>query len=79
MDNLYRLSEVQPYGALMLRGRWEDDQTFVADYPYDMFGLNRLGELGETELRFKFTNDLLEVTIVPLIFGGEPVSFSGER
>jgi CubicO group peptidase (beta-lactamase class C family) len=79
LDNIFRLSNVPPLGELLLRGRWRDADTFVGDYPYSMFGTNRLGELGETEIQFKFSGDRLDVTIIPLIFGGESITFSGKR
>lgn len=79
LDNLFRLSKVEPFGALLLRGRWVDERTFSADYPYSITGPTRLGELGETEMRFQFSGDRLDVTIIPLIFGGEPFTISAER
>jgi CubicO group peptidase (beta-lactamase class C family) len=79
LDNIYRRSSGEELGELFLRGRWVDEQTFVADYPYPPYGSAALGELGETEFRFKFSGDRLEVTVEELIFGGEPVSIKGSR
>jgi hypothetical protein len=44
-----------------------------------MYGLQQLGELSETRLLFRFTDDRMEVTVTPHIFGGEPVVISGGR
>jgi hypothetical protein len=63
----------------LLRGRWADEQTFVVDYPYPAAGTPVLGELGETEFRFKFTGDNVEVTVQQLVFGGEAVVLEGSR
>jgi CubicO group peptidase (beta-lactamase class C family) len=79
LDNLYRQTDTQLLGSLLLRGRWEDGRTFVVDYPYSMAGPTRLGELGETQMRFRFESDNLEVTCAPLIFGGDPISLTGKR
>lgn len=79
LDNIYRFSTGEAIGELFLRGRWSDEQTFVVDYPYPPYGSHVLGELGETEFRFKFSGDELEVTAEELIFGGEPVSIKGSR
>jgi CubicO group peptidase (beta-lactamase class C family) len=79
LDNIYRLSTGEAIGELFLRGRWRDEQTFVIDYPYPPYGPPLLGELGETEYRFKFSGDQLEVTVEELIFGGEPLSIKGSR
>jgi CubicO group peptidase (beta-lactamase class C family) len=79
LDNIYRLSTGEAIGELFLRGRWRDEQTFVIDYPYPPYGSPLLGELGETEFRFRFSGDQLEVTVEELIFGGEPLSIKGLR
>jgi hypothetical protein len=39
----------------------------------------RLGELGETQFQFKFTDNTLKITIEELVFGGEPIVFEGTR
>lgn len=79
LDNIYRLSNSPVLGQVLLRARWEDDQTFVADYPYAFAGLTKLGELGETKISFQFTGDILTVTITPQIFGGQPLIIVGKR
>jgi CubicO group peptidase (beta-lactamase class C family) len=79
LNNLFRLTDSPLLGKLMLRGRWEDDNTFVVDYPYTLYGAPRLGELAETEMRFTFNGDQLEIMITPLIFGGEPSQIHGMR
>jgi CubicO group peptidase (beta-lactamase class C family) len=79
LDNIYRRSTSEEIGEMFLRGRWVDEQTFVIDYPYPPYGSAVLGELGETEFRFKFSGDELEVTVKELIFGGEPISIKGSR
>ncbi|HMN58995.1 MAG TPA: serine hydrolase [Anaerolinea sp.] len=79
LDNLYRLSDTTVLGKLLMRGRWIDGQTFAVDYPYNMAGPLRLGELGETEMRFQFTGDQVRMTATPLIFGGEPLVLTGKR
>lgn len=79
LDNIYRLSTGDAIGEILLRGRWADDQTFIVDYPYPAVGATVLGELGETEFRFKFIGATVEVTAEQLIFGGEPVIIQGSR
>jgi CubicO group peptidase (beta-lactamase class C family) len=79
LDNLYRLSGGEAIGELLLRGRWTDEQTFVIDYPYPAVGGTTLGELGETEFRFKFLGDELEVTVEQMIFADEPIVVKGSR
>jgi CubicO group peptidase (beta-lactamase class C family) len=79
LDNLYRLSTSLPGGELLLRGRWEQDDLFILDYPYPLAGATTLGELGESEFQFKFEGDTLAVTIQQLVFGGEAIVFSGSR
>lgn len=76
LDNLYRLTKSELLGEIFLRARWVDESTLVADYPYG-FGSNRLGDLGHTQFQFKFLGDKVEVTVRQLIFGGEPLVFSG--
>ena len=53
--------------------------TFVVDYPYSMAGPQRLGELGETEMRFEFEGDRVRMTATPLSFGGEAIVLTGKR
>jgi CubicO group peptidase (beta-lactamase class C family) len=79
LDNLFRLSNVQPFGEILLRGRWVDEQTFTVDYPYSLIGLPRLGELGDVDIQFQFSGDDLEITVDEQIFGGEPFTLSGSR
>lgn len=79
LDNLYRQSNEESLGELLLRGRWVDERTFLIDYPYPPAGQPRLGELGKTTFQLSFDKDTVEVTIRSLIFGGEPVSFSGKK
>jgi CubicO group peptidase (beta-lactamase class C family) len=79
MDNLYRLTEDERFGDMLLRARWTDDQTLVIDYPYPMTTPARLGELGASQFQLKFQGEQVEVTFRQLVFGGEPVVFSGSR
>jgi CubicO group peptidase (beta-lactamase class C family) len=79
LDNIYRLSTGESMGEILLRGHWADEQIFVIDYPYPAAGATVLGELGETEFRFKFVGATLEVTAEQLIFGGEPIVIMGSR
>lgn len=79
LDNVYRASETAQGYEMLLRGRWVDEATFVLDYPYPLSGMMVLGELGESEFRFKFTGDKLEVTVQQLVFGGEPIVVEGIR
>lgn len=79
LDNLYRLTTSEELGALLLRGRWADEQTFLVDYPYPPNGTPALGELGDTQFQFKFTGDKLNITIEQIVFGGEPIVFEGNR
>ena len=77
LDNIYRSSELVPGNKILLRGRWEAEDTFVLDYPYPLTGSTRLGELGESEFRIKFRGDTLQVSAEQLIFAGEPIIFEG--
>ena len=79
LDHIYRQNQNDLLGTVMLRGSWVDDKTFVVHYPYAITGPNRLGALGETELRFTFNGDQMELTATPLIFGGEPVTLTATR
>lgn len=79
LDNIYRESASEALGDLLLRGRWANEQTFVVDYPYPAGGMPILGELGETEFRFRFVEDKLEVTIQQDVFGGPPLVIEGSR
>lgn len=79
LDNLFRQNNSPLLGEVLLRGHWEDEQTFVVDYPYPAAGPTRLGELGKTEMRFQFEGDQLTVSIVPLIFGGDPFIIHGKQ
>lgn len=79
LDNIYRLSTGETIGELLLRGRWIDNLTFQVDYPYPAVGSPVLGELGETEFRFRFIGDDLEVAVEQLVFGAEPVVLKGKR
>ncbi len=79
LDNIYRLSGSLPDGEILLRGHWEGEDTFMLDYPYPLTGKTSLGELGETQYHFKFAGDILEVTVKQLVFGGEPIVFTGTR
>jgi hypothetical protein len=79
LDNLYRLSASEAIGGLLLRGRWMNEQTFQIDYPYPAYGAPVLGELGETEFRFTFSEDNLEVSVEQITFGAEPVILRGTR
>jgi CubicO group peptidase (beta-lactamase class C family) len=78
LDHLYRLSQSAMLGEILLRGEWDDPQTFVVDYPYSLYGKPRLGELGETMIRFKFTENTVDIEIVPLIFGGDKILIHGK-
>lgn len=78
LDNLYRLTHNELLGEVFLRARWVNEYTLVADYPYG-FGSNRLGELGHTQFHFNFQGDTVDVTVRQLIFGGEPLAFSGQK
>lgn len=78
LDHLYRSTELPQIGKILLRGRWSGDNTFVVDYPFAIIGAPSLAELGATELRLVFYGQELEITIQPLIFGGEPFKLHGE-
>jgi hypothetical protein len=79
MDNIYRLSDSLPGGEILLRGRWEGDNSFILDYPYPLAGRTILGQPGESQFQFKFTGDILEITVKQLVFGGDPIVFTGTR
>lgn len=78
LDQVYRLSEGDPFGALWLRGRWTGENTFGIDYPYP-WGVSRLGELGETEFQFTFSGDHVQIVLRELVFGGEGLVILGAR
>lgn len=79
LDNLYRASTTAQGYEMLLRGRWIDEQTFVADYPYSLGGMMVLGELGESEFRFTFVGDKLKVVAEQFGFAGEPMITEGSR
>ena len=79
LDNLYRLSTGETIGEMLLRGEWLDEQTFLIDYPYPAYGAPVLGELGETEFRFTFEGDDLQVAVEQITFGAEPMILQGTR
>ncbi len=79
LDNLYRLSTGETIGEMLLRGEWIDEQTFLIDYPYPAYGTPVLGELGETEFRFTFEGDNLQVAVEQITFGAEPMILQGTR
>jgi CubicO group peptidase (beta-lactamase class C family) len=78
MDNLYRLSHSDVLGDLLLRGHWENEATFVIDYPYP-WGGTTLGEIGKVEYRLIFSGDSLDVKVSQTVFGGDPVTFTGTK
>ena len=70
LDNIYRTSNVPPAcPGCLLRGRWMDEQTFVADLP-------TLGT-GTTEVEMKFRDNEVDIAIRPVIFSGQPLSIKG--
>ena len=70
LDNIYRTSNVPPVCPdCLLRGRWMDEQTFIAELP-------TLGT-GTTEVEMKFHADEVDIAIRPVIFGGQPLTFKG--
>jgi CubicO group peptidase (beta-lactamase class C family) len=79
LDNLYRLSNTELFVDLLIRGSWTDKTTFVIDYPYAISGPIKLGELGATQISIKYSEDAIQTTIQPLIFGGEPIVFNGVK
>ena len=79
LDNIYRLSTGETIGELLLRGQWINKQTFLVDYPYPAVGAPALGELGQTEFRFTFSGDNLEVAVEQITFGAEPIILKGTR
>jgi len=79
LDNIYRSSETAPGYEMLLRGRWLNETTLVIDYPYAFGTPTILGELGESEFRFTFTENKLSVIFEQLVFGGEPIMIEGSR
>ena len=79
LDHLYRLSELAPGREVLLRGRWEGEDVFLLDYPYPFDGGTILGQPVESQFRFRFTGDILEVTAQQLVFGGEQILVAGSR
>jgi hypothetical protein len=54
-----------------MRGTWLDDQTFVVEW------MPMPGNNGGTEIRTTFDGDRIELSLQPVIFGGEPVVIQG--
>ncbi len=79
LDHLFRKSDAEPFGELLLRGEWSDDQTFVVEYPYPFVTHPRLGDLGDVAIQFRFEGDQVQVSIIQQVFGGDPISFGGAR
>lgn len=79
LDNIFRTSQTAEGYEMLLRGRWVDEQTFVVDYPYALGGMMVLGETAESEYRFTFTGNKLEVTAQQLLFDLGPMSAEGTR
>ena len=79
LDNIFRASQTPDGYEILLRGRWADEQTFVIDYPYALGGMMVLGEPAESEFRFKFTGNKVEITAQQFLFGGDPLTFDGTR
>jgi hypothetical protein len=79
LDNIYRTSELISGYDLLLRGHWTGENVFLLDYPYPTTGVTTLGELGESQFMFRFTGDIMQVTVEQLVFGGEPIVATGSR
>jgi CubicO group peptidase (beta-lactamase class C family) len=79
MDHVFRRSNVEAFGELYLRGSWTDEQTFLVDYPYPFVSQPRLGDLGDTDIQFRFEGNQVEVNIIPQVFGGSTINFFGKR
>jgi len=79
LDHVFRRSDVQAFGELYLRGSWTDKQTFVVDYPYPFVSRPRLGDLGDTEIDFRFEGNQVEVNILQQLFGGQAITFKGKQ
>jgi CubicO group peptidase (beta-lactamase class C family) len=62
LDNLYR----ETPGTGGLRGRWENDNTFIAEQIQP-------GQIVEYEYRLVFTGNNLTIELRERVFGGEPV------
>ncbi len=73
LDNIYRPSTVSenPY---MMRGRWVDNQTFLAEWIALPLGNNF-----SYEIRLKYSGKDIEISIQPPIFAGEPTIIKGTR
>jgi hypothetical protein len=73
LDNIYRSSNVSenPY---MMRGRWLDDQTFLAEWTALPLGNNF-----SYQIRLKYTGENIEIRIQPPIFAGKPTVIKGTR
>lgn len=79
LDNIYRKTPAGPGMEMLLRGRWLLKDTFILDFPYPFNGYMQLGELGESEMRFIFEGDQIEIVVQQTVFGGDPVSVHGAR
>lgn len=79
LDNIFRSSISEEGYELLLRARWVDEQTFVVDYPYPLAGMMVLGETAESEIRFKFIGNKVEMTAEQLTFEMESIHVEGTR
>jgi CubicO group peptidase (beta-lactamase class C family) len=71
LDNLYRRS-TSPVNQYMLRGHWTDDQTFMVEW-------TQPGNTGSLEIGLTYTGENVEISVQPIIFGGEPTMIKGSR
>ena len=79
LDNIFRASQLPDGYEMLLRGHWVDEQTLVVDYPYSLAGMKVLGETAESEFRFKFIGNKVEITAQQFLFGGDPLILEGMR
>lgn len=79
LDNIFRLSQSAEGYDILLRGRWADEQTFVVDYPYPLAGMMVLGETAESEVRFKFIGNKVEVSAEQITFEMDSIHVTGTR
>ena len=70
LDNIYRLGYSTPNH--FMRGHWVDNQTFALDW-------TPMGMNGSANVQLKYSGDEVQITIMQLIFSGEPTIIKGSK
>jgi len=70
LDNIYRLG--YSTSDHFMRGHWVDNQTFALDW-------TPMGMNGSANIQLKYRGDEVQITIMQLIFSGEPTIIKGSK